>query len=88
MAINKLDQIINEQMLRANMAVKTLHAMGLSVTNISIGESCHPMIQITPGIACSTLPNAYSKRMTRSGRRIIERVAFVADCEIKWEEFS
>ncbi len=88
MAINKLDQIINEQLLSVNMAVKTLQAMGLSINSISIGDGCRPMILITPGYACRNLTSAYTKRMIRSGRRIIERVAFVAECQVKWEEFS
>ncbi|MFN3879829.1 MAG: hypothetical protein ACK4L8_00180 [Nitrincola lacisaponensis] len=88
MAVNKLDALINEQLLSVNMAVKTLQAMGLSINSISIGDSSRPMILITPGHACRTLQSAYTKRLIRSGRRIVERVAFVADCQVKWEEVS
>lgn len=89
MAVNKLDALINEQLLSVNMAVKTLQAMGLSVNSISIDDnSSRPVILITPGHACRTLQSAYTKRLIRSGRRIVERVAFVADCQVKWEEIS
>lgn len=88
MSVNKLDQIINEQLLNVHMAVKTLQAMGLSVNSISIGNEYRPQILIAPGRACKQLQSGYTKIINRAGRRVTERVAFVAECQVKWEEIS
>lgn len=88
MSVSKQDQIINEQMLNANMAVKTLQAMGLSVNKVTVGDVSRPEILIAPGRACKQLQSGYTKIINRAGRRVTERVAFVAECQVKWEEIS
>ncbi len=85
MSKNLQNQTVIEQMAKANMAMRTLQGLGLTVLNISgIGE--RPLIQIHPGRGCQQLQSGYTKHIVRDGRRVTERVSFVADCQVRWEE--
>lgn len=79
------NQTVSEHMAKANLAMHTLQALGLTVLNISgIGE--RPCIQIIPGVGCNQLKPGYRRRLVNDGRRYTERVADVSGCLVTWEE--
>ncbi|WP_010324354.1 hypothetical protein [Marinobacterium stanieri] len=87
MSKNVQNQIVIDQMTKANTAMHILQGLGLTVLSITgIGE--RPLIQIYPGRGCQQLASGATKHITRNGRRITERVSLVADCQVRWEERS
>jgi hypothetical protein len=84
---NKKDlqnQLITEQLAKTQLAVNQLKALNLTVVSIDkIGE--RPCIRIIPGYGCQHLESAWTRRSIVNGRRSVEKVALLADCQISWE---
>lgn len=85
MSKNMQNQLVIDQMTKANTAMHILQSLGLTVLSITgIGE--RPLIQIYPGRGCQQLQSGLTKTIVRDGRRVTERVSLVADCQVRWEE--
>lgn len=79
------NEFIKERLAKVNLAVNVLHTMGLTVLSINI-ETANPLIAILPGAACQQFDTAITKYKSTGGERRQERVAIVADCQVRWEE--
>ncbi|WP_027853366.1 hypothetical protein [Marinobacterium litorale] len=84
---NVQNQLIKENLTKVSLAVNTLQALGLTVTSFSAVDG-RPLVLINPGRGCQQLKSGYTKNAVRNGRRIIERVAFVSECQVRWEEIQ
>ncbi|MBU2967084.1 hypothetical protein Q4508_12455 [Amphritea sp. 2_MG-2023] len=78
---------IKERLAKVNLAVNTLAALGLTVCSVNI-EATSPQIKVRTGRACEQLESAITRYYSDGGSRRTERVAFVADCQVRWEEYA
>ena len=87
MAINKQLKTQNEHIQDSLSAVKTavekLVSEGFTVTGFTVGLS-KPCIHILPRSQCQDLTQAWTKIKTGPTGRQVERVAMVADCQVRW----
>ncbi len=78
---------IKDRLAKVNLAVNTLAALGLTVYSVTI-ETTSPSIKVHQARACDQLKSGVYRYYNDGGRRRTERVAFVADCQVRWEEYA
>jgi len=85
MTTNVQNLSIKENLAKVNLAVNTLHALGLTVNTISVDDS-RPKIGINSGRGCSQLKPGTTKYIQRDGLRVVQHEALMSDCKVTWEE--
>lgn len=76
---------IKENLAKVNLAVNTLHALGLTVNAISVDDS-RPVIDIHSGHGCQYLKPGIARYKHSNGRRVVEHETLTSDCVVRWEE--
>lgn len=85
MTTNVQNLSIKENLAKVNLAVNTLHALGLTVNTIRVDDS-RPQIGIDSGRGCIQLKPGITKFIQRDGLRVVQHEALMSDCKVTWEE--
>jgi hypothetical protein len=87
MSNNLQNTAIKANLAKVNLAVNTLHALGLTVNAVALDDS-RPQIAITSGRGCNQLKPGVTRYINRDGRRVVQHTCLMSDCAISWEEIQ